>query len=83
MAYETGLPQLKPRGLHSRKPRRSSIVVSEVAAHRVPDHFLQVVPVLALREDAVAERPGVVSAFGGFGHVEDNLVAAHLLFVRV
>ena len=49
----------------------------EVAEHGFSRHLLQLVPVLPLREDAVAECAGFVSAFVGLGHLEDDLGESH------
>ena len=59
-------------------PRRISLV--EVAEHGVSRHLLQVVPVLSLREDAVAKCASFLSAFVGFGHLEDDLGDSHCPF---
>ena len=53
------------------------VLFPEVAEHRLSGHRFQVVPVLSLGEDAVAQRPGVIAALDGFGHLEDYFAWFH------
>ena len=47
-------------------------VLLKMAGDRVLDHRTQVVPILALREDAVAKRTRPKTAFFGFAHFKNN-----------
>ena len=46
--------------------------VVEEATDRVPHHRAQFIYGIRLRGDAVAERRGAITAFFGFGHLEDD-----------
>ena len=50
-----------------------AVLVTKVAEYGVLDHELQIVPVFALRENAVAQCSSVKTAFNGFGHLKDDL----------
>ena len=51
---------------------RSFRLLLEMANHRIFDHAPELLPVLSLGEDTVAERPGPQPAFLGFLHLEDD-----------
>ena len=46
--------------------------VNEVTTDRVSHHRAQFINGVRLRGDAVAERRGAITAFFGFGHLEDD-----------
>lgn len=57
------------------------LIFVEGAKDGIPRHLHQVVPVVPLSENAVTERPGVLSAIGRFSSLKYDLGRPHSVFL--